>query len=108
MIIDLFRDGLANAGHPLQLAETSAGDGSRRAEVVQQRALPSHSDPGDLIKRRAAKRLGAFGPVRANRKAVDLIAEALQKVEYGVTGVEREPLSRYCRRRVRQKHPARQ
>ena len=90
MIINLFRDGSTNADNPLQLAEAGTGDCSRRAEMVQQCSLAPRPDPGDVIKRRAAERLGAFGPVRANRKAVDLIAEALQKVEYGVTGVERE------------------
>src|SRR4029077_12377801 len=90
MIIDLFRDGLANAGHPLQLTQACAGNGSGRPEMVQQCPLTPCPNPCDLIERRLTERLGALGPVRANRKAVCLIAEALQKVEDRVPGIERE------------------
>ena len=90
MIINLFRDGSTNADNPLQLAEAGTGDCSRRAEMVQQCSLAPRPDPGDVIKRRAAERLGPLCTVRADRKSVRLVAEALQKVEYGIPRVERE------------------
>src|SRR5262249_39041538 len=90
MIIDLFCDGLAYTSHPLQFAEAGAGDGSRRPEMVQQCPLAPRPNPVDLIEPRVAKRLGSLGPVRADRKAMRLVAKALQKVEYGVLRVEKE------------------
>src|SRR5271165_2778840 len=90
MIINVFRDGFANAGNPLQLAETGPGDGSRRTEAVQHCPLAPRPDPGDLIEHRAAERLCSLSAVRAYREAMRLVAQALQKVEHGVPWVERE------------------
>src|SRR5271167_2750543 len=90
MIIDVFRDGFADAGNPLQLAKTGAGDRSRRTEMEQHCPLAPHPDPGDLIERRAAERLCPLSTVRTDREAVRLVAQALQKVEHGVPWVERE------------------
>src|SRR6516162_10271813 len=90
MIMNLFRHGLADPGDPLQLAEAGAGDGSRRAEMVQQRALAPRADADDLVERRTPQRLSSLGAVRTDREAVRLVAQALQKIEHGVTRVERE------------------
>jgi hypothetical protein len=90
MIINVFRDGFANSSNPLQLAETGPGDRSCRAEMVQHCPLTPRPDPGDLIERRAAERLCSLSPVRTDREAVRFVAQALQKVEHGVTWVERE------------------
>ena len=72
--MNVFRDGFADAGNPLQLAKTGPGDRSRRPEMVQQCPLASRSDPRDLIERRTAERLYPLGTVRADRKAVCLVA----------------------------------
>jgi hypothetical protein len=90
MIINVFRDGFANAGNPLQLAQTGPGDRSRRTEMVQHGPLAPRPDPGDLIERRAAERFCPLGTVRTDREAVRLVAQALQKVQHGVTWIERK------------------
>ena len=77
MIINVFRDGFADAGNPLQLAKTGPGDRSRRTEMVQHCPLAPRPDPGDLIKRRATERLCTLSSVRADREAVCLVAQAL-------------------------------
>ena len=88
--MNLFRHGLADPGDPLQLAEAGAGDGSRRAEMVQQRALAPRADADDLVERRTPQRLSSLGAVRSDCEAVRLVPQALQKVEHGVPWVERE------------------
>jgi hypothetical protein len=88
MIINVFRDGFANAGNPLQLAKTGPGDRSRRTEMVQHCPLAPRPDPGDLIERRAAERLCPPSTVRTDREAVRLVAQALQKVKHGVPRIE--------------------
>jgi hypothetical protein len=90
MIMNVFRDGFADAGNPLQLAKTGPGDRSRRPEMVQQCSLASRSDPCDFIERRTAERLCPLGTVRADRKAVCLVAQALQKIKHGVPWIERK------------------
>ena len=90
MIINLFRDSFAYTCHAFELAEPGAGNCSRRAEMVQQRLLAAGADPRDLVERRAPERLGPLGAVRADRKAMRLVAQALQEIEDGVARVERE------------------
>ena len=88
--MNVFRDGFADAGDPLQLAKTGPGDRSRRPEMVQQCPLASRSDPRDLIERRTAERLCPLGTVRADRKPMCLVAQALEKVKHGVPWIERK------------------
>jgi hypothetical protein len=58
--------------------------------MVQQRLLAASPYPGDLVERRVPQRLGPLGTVRANRKAVRLVPQALQEIEHRVARVERE------------------
>src|SRR6516225_9916726 len=90
MIINLFRNGLPNTGDPFQLAKAGAGDGSCRAEMVQQCPLALRPDTCDLVQRRAAKCSGPPGAVRSDREAMRLVTQALKKIEHGVSWVERE------------------
>src|ERR1700739_859130 len=90
MIINVFRDGLANAGNPLQLAKTGLGDRSRRTEMVQHCPLAPRPDPGNFIEQRATQRLCPPSTVRTNREAVRLVPQALQKVKHGVSWIERK------------------
>ena len=77
MIINLFCDGFAYAFQAFELAEAGAGDGSRRAETMQQRLLAAWADPGDFVQRRAPQSLGPPGAMRADRKPMRLVAQAL-------------------------------
>src|SRR5207249_3263392 len=74
----------------LDFRNPGARDRARRAEMVQQRLLAAGADARDLIERRAADRLLAADPMRADRKTVRLVAQALQEVEDRVTRLERE------------------
>ena len=88
MIINLFCDGFAYAGNALKFAEPSAGDRAPRTKMVQQRLLAAGSDPRDVVERRAPQRLGPLGAVRADRKPMRLVAQALQEIENRVAGIE--------------------
>src|SRR5689334_86804 len=90
MLVDLLRDRLADAGDALEIGEARARDAARRAEMMEEGALPPRADAGDLVERRGAYRLGAPRPVRADGEAVRLVPESLQEVEDGVLGVEAE------------------
>ena len=73
-----------------EFPEPGPGDGSRRAEMVQQRLLAARADTGDLVERRAPQGLGPLGAVGADGKPMRLVAQALQEIEHGVARVERE------------------
>src|SRR5439155_4381934 len=90
VVINLFCDSFANARHALDFRDPGARNGACRAEMVQQRLLAAGADARDLIERRAADRLLAAGPMRADRKTVRLVAQALQEIEDGVARLERE------------------
>src|SRR6185312_7859392 len=92
MLIDALRDRLADPLHPLQIGEPGPGDAARRSEMMQQRLLAPGADAGDLVKRRAADRLGAARAMRADGEAVGLVAQPLEVVEHGVARIEAEGL----------------
>src|SRR5258708_1862413 len=52
--------------------------------------LPPRTDPGDLVQRRGADRLCPACTMRADRKAVRLVAQSLHEVEHRVAWFERE------------------
>src|ERR1700724_1489934 len=90
VIINFFSDGPTDARDPLELAETGARNRSRRAEMVQERLLSPHPDPGNLVERRASERSGPLGAVGADSKAVRLVSQALQEIEDRIPRVERK------------------
>src|SRR6266851_2149013 len=90
MIINLFCDGPAYAGDPFELAKTGPGDRSRRAEMMQKRLLATRPDSSNLLERRVTERFCPLGTVGADREAVRLVTQALEKVEDGIARVERE------------------
>src|SRR5258707_7804318 len=67
-----------------QVGNRGALDGFQRAEVVQQRALARRSDAGDLLQAGLAHVTCAARPVRADGKAMGLIAQPLDEIEHRV------------------------
>src|SRR5690242_3668754 len=90
VVINLFCDSFADPRHALDFRDPGARDRARRAEMVQERLLATGADARDLVERRAADRLLEAGPMRADRKTVRLVAQALQEIEDGVARLERE------------------
>ncbi len=56
----------------------------------QQRAFAGGADAGHIVQRRRTDRLGAFGAVGADGKAVRLVAQALDEVEHRIIVAQRE------------------
>src|SRR6185295_13217658 len=75
VLIDQGCGGAGNTRHAFEVFDARLGDGSGRAEIVQQRALARRADAGDLVERRALRGLAASRPVRADREAMCLIAQ---------------------------------
>src|SRR5215471_4369657 len=84
VVINLFCDSFADAGGALDLRETGAGNGTGRAEMVQQRLLAAGADARDLVERRPADRLRPPRAVGADGKAMRLVAQPLQKIQYRI------------------------
>src|SRR5690349_3225652 len=93
VVIDLFGDRLADAGHGFEVGEAGRRDPLRRAEMEQQGALALAADARDLVQRRAGDVGGAPGPVGPDGEAMGLVAQALQVVEDGVAGLQAEGLA---------------
>src|SRR3546814_17898345 len=60
--------------------------------MMQQRLLASGADPGDLVQRIAAQRLGPACPMGLDREPVGLVAQSLEKVQHRVAPLQQERL----------------
>src|SRR3546814_5746680 len=83
----------------LQVSEAGPGDAAGRAEMMQQRLLASGADPGDLVQRIAAQRLGPACPMGLDREPVGLVAQSLEKVQHRVAPLQQIGRAS-CRARV--------
>src|SRR5579863_3002756 len=90
VVIDLLRDSFANPADALDFGKPGAGNGAGRAEMVQQGLLAASADPGDFVKRRAPKRFGVPGAIRADRETVRFVAQPLQEIEHRIARFQRE------------------
>ena len=78
IIVELARHRPADPGRLFEIVERRALDRARRAEMHQQRALAVRADAGDLVERRGGQALRPLRAVRADRKAVRFVAQALE------------------------------
>src|SRR5437764_4533216 len=72
VLIDLFRDRLADPRDLLEIGKPGPRDRPHRAEMMQQRLAPRRADAADLVELRAAERLLAACPVAADRETMRL------------------------------------
>src|SRR4051812_26676295 len=93
VLIDLFRDRLADPRDLLEIGKPGPRDRPHRAEMMQQRLAPRRADAADLVELRAAERLLAACPVAADRETMRLVPQALQEVQHGVARIERDRLA---------------
>src|SRR5687768_11920553 len=106
MIVDLLRHGFVDALDGAQVRKTRARNRACRAEMQQQGLLALGADAGDLVQLRLADQGRALGAVRADDKAVGLVAQPLQEIEHRILGIEQERLAARqigrasCRERV--------
>src|SRR5215469_7793989 len=70
VIINLFRNSLADAGDALEIAETGPRDRPGRAEMMQKRPLATRPDPGNLLQWRAFEGFCSSGAMGANCETV--------------------------------------
>src|SRR3954452_23414409 len=75
--VDLARGLAGEAGDGLELIARRRDDGLRRAEVLEQRALASGADAGQVVEQRRRHRAVAARPVVGDREPVRLVAHAL-------------------------------
>src|SRR5438270_593337 len=80
-IIDLARSFGIDSGHMFQIGGGRALDRLKRAEVTQQRALARRTDTGDFLQSGFADILLSLLPMRADRKAMRLVAQPLDEIE---------------------------
>jgi hypothetical protein len=73
-----------DAGDLREIIEGSALDCLQGAEVAQQRALARRADARDLLQAGLANIAFAFRPMRADGKAMGLVAQALQEIKHGI------------------------
>src|SRR6516164_8456541 len=90
MIINLFGDSFAYAGHAFEFTEAGAGDGPCGAEMKEQGPLAASADPCDLVKRGLSHSFGSLRAMCADRKPVRLITQALEEVKYWIARIEGE------------------
>src|ERR1051325_4262229 len=81
VVVNLLRDYLADAGRGLEIGEPGRRDALGRAEAQQQRLLAARADAGNLVELRAQRIGGTARAVGADRKAMRLVAQALQEEE---------------------------
>src|SRR5258706_10206848 len=79
VLIDLFRDGFADALDLAEIGKTGPRDRPHRPEMMQQRLAPRRADAADLVELRAAERLLTAGPVAADGETVRLVAQPPQE-----------------------------
>ena len=84
MVVYFFCDSFADTAHPLDLREPGPRDGSRRAEMVQQRVFALGPDSRDFVERRVSDGLCPLGTMRADYKTMRLIAQPLQKIQHWI------------------------
>src|SRR6516165_6208028 len=79
-----------------EIGQRGALDCLERAEMQKKRALAGRPDPGDLLQARFAQIALATRPVRADRKAMRLVAQSLDEIEHRIARwqLERVPARR--------------
>src|SRR5215472_1923750 len=82
-----------DAGNLLQVGNRCPLDRLEGAEVPQQRAFAGRADAGDFLEASFAQVAPAPLPVRADRKAMRLIAQPLDEIEHWIARPELERLA---------------
>src|SRR5258708_36353720 len=93
VIVDLLRDGLADAGDGFEVGQPGRRDPFGRAEMEQKGALALAPDARDLVQGRAVDIGGAPGPVGPDGEAMGFVAQALEVIENGIAELEAEGLA---------------
>src|ERR1043166_1201910 len=75
----------ADARHLAEVGDRSALDFLQRSEMVQQRALARRPDAGDFLQAGLADILLAQLAMRADHKAMRLVAQPLDKIQHRIT-----------------------
>src|SRR5687767_4498373 len=81
-IIDALRHLRADAVDRLEIVDTGARYCFRRAEMLEERALASRADAGNLVEGIGADGLAALGAVRADDETMGLVPQPLHEVEH--------------------------
>src|SRR5258708_10212660 len=88
VVINFFGDGFADAGDLFEVLQPGPRHRLAGAEMHEQSLLPPRADPRDLVERRGGDCGTAARPMAADREAVRLVAQPLQKVEHRVARLE--------------------
>src|SRR5882724_3922696 len=87
-IMDFPRGLGVDSGNMFEVRNRGALDRFQRAEVPQQGALAGRTDAGDLLQARLADVLLALLPVRADGKAMRLVAQPLHEIQHRIARFE--------------------
>src|ERR1700751_4884572 len=89
-VVNFARDLGADPLHLLKIRRRGAFDRLQGPEMLEERALAARTDPGDFLQPGFADVAAAARPVRAYRKAVGFVAQALHEIEHRIARLEAE------------------